>query len=242
MLTFISLFSGIGGMDLGLEWVGMRCVAQVEIDDYATRVLQKHWPDVPRHRDVRDVGRHNLPSADVVAGGFPCQPFSVAGRRHGEADDRNLWPEMRRVIDEIRPVYVIGENVPNLIGIYLDTVIADLEASNYTVGAITLPAAACDAPHIRERVFVLAYTEKPRLQNGGQARVRPSTAQSNTMGTGPERLCRARWIPEPGVGRVAYGVPHRVDRIRGLGNAVVPQVAAHIGSIIVEHHKQISGV
>lgn len=164
MLTFGSLFSGIGGMDLGLERAGMRCLWQVEKDEYAQRVLAKHWPDVSRFADVRDCGRHNMQSVDVVAGGFPCQPFSVAGKRRGTEDDRNLWPEMRRLVAELQPAYIIAENVPGLVGLYLDTVLTDLENIGYTTWPITLPAAAFDAPHIRERLFVLAYAPGIRQQ------------------------------------------------------------------------------
>lgn len=131
-LTFISLFAGIGGIDLGLERAGMRCVAQVEIDDYATRVLAKHWPTVRRLRDVRSAGAHNLPRADVIAGGFPCQDISNAGRRAGIGGERSgLWAEYARIVRELRPRYVLVENVAALLSRGVDRVLGDLAALGY---------------------------------------------------------------------------------------------------------------
>jgi DNA (cytosine-5)-methyltransferase 1 len=157
-MKFISLFSGIGGLDLGLERAGMECVAQVEIDDFCQKVLTKHWPDVPKFKDVRNVGKHNLPAADVIAGGFPCQPHSYAGKRRGKADDRNLWPEYLRVIEELQPRFVIGENVPGLITTMLDEILSDLERVGYSCETFVIPAGAFNAPHWRDRVWIVAYS------------------------------------------------------------------------------------
>ena len=118
--TFGSLFAGIGGLDLGLERAGMVCSWQVEIDEYCRRVLAKHWPDVERFEDVRECGAHNLEPIDLICGGFPCQPHSVAGKRKGAADDRDLWPEYFRIVAELRPRYVLAENVPGIVTTYLD--------------------------------------------------------------------------------------------------------------------------
>ena len=147
------------GFDLGLERAGMTCVAQVEIDEWCQKVLKKHWPNVPKFGDIRHVGKHNLPSADAIVGGFPCQPHSVAGKRKGAADDRNLWPEYLRIIKELKPRWVIGENVPGIITTYLDTVLSDLESENYEIATFNLPACGFDAPHRRERIFVVGYTK-----------------------------------------------------------------------------------
>ena len=115
MPTFGSLFAGIGGIDLGLERASWECRWQVEIDPFCQKVLAKHWPDVRRYGDVRDCGKHNLETVDLIAGGFPCQPYSLAGKRGGESDDRNLWPEYRRIVAELRPAWVLAENVPGII-------------------------------------------------------------------------------------------------------------------------------
>src|SRR5512136_1087486 len=139
MLTFGSLFAGIGGFDLGFERAGMQCLWQVEIDDYCQHVLAEHWPEVKRYGDVRECGSHNLAAVDVICGGFPCQPHSVAGKRKGAVDDRDLWPEMRRIIAELQPTWVVAENVPGIRGTILDAVLADLEALAYETGTISVP-------------------------------------------------------------------------------------------------------
>ena len=159
-LTFGSLFAGIGGMDLGLERAGWQCRWQVEIDDYARRILAKHWPDVRRHDDVRTFPPDDGTdwTVDLIAGGFPCQPVSIAGKRLGEADDRWLWPEFLRVIRAIRPRFVLLENVPGLFVRGFDRVLGDLAASGYDAEWDCLPASAFGAPHQRDRVFVVAYT------------------------------------------------------------------------------------
>ena len=234
-MRFISLFSGIGGFDLGLERAGWRCVAQVEIDEYARGVLDRHWPDVPKWRDIHEVGPEDLPEADAVVGGFPCQPFSLAGRRRGASDPRNLWPEMRRIVEDVRPRWVLAENVAGIINTYLDAVADDLEAMDYAVGAFALPAAAFGAPHIRERLFIVAHAEGFRCE--WREALPPAPIQ--------EWLARLErdnpWTAEPGVDRVAYGVSNRVDRIRALGNAVVPQVAEFIGRLILEVDRRTGG-
>ena len=168
MIAHLSLFSGIGGLDLAAEMAGMVTVGQCEWADYPTRVLERHWPDVPRWRDIRTLTRESfyertgLRTVDVISGGFPCQPFSVAGKRRGAEDDRYLWPEMLRVIRELRPRWVVGENVAGIVNMALDTVLSDLENEGYEGRALLIPACGIDAPHRRERCVILAYCDELR--------------------------------------------------------------------------------
>lgn len=233
MLTFGSLFAGIGGIDLGLERAGMRCAWQVEIDDYAARVLTKHWPDVPKFRDVRECGARNLPPVDLIAGGFPCQDISSAGKRAGITGERSgLWFEFARIIRELRPHYVLVENVPALFHRGIERVLGELAQSGYDAEWQCLPAAAFGAPHIRDRVFILAYANSER-RDGGACILQTASAPGGLFAERDHA-----WRAEPGMGRVAHGVPRRVDRLRGLGNAVVPQVAEWIGRRIIESEIQ----
>src|SRR5262245_39145062 len=164
MFTFGSLFAGIGGVDLGLERAGMRCAWQVEIDDYATRALTKHWPNIPKYRDVRECGIHNLASVDCIAGGFPCQDISEAGTASGLAGKRSgLWFEFWRLIRELRPRYVLVENVSALLTRGMGTVLGNLAESGYDAEWQCISAASMGAPHLRERIFIVAY---PHRVNG----------------------------------------------------------------------------
>ena len=163
-LTHLSLFSGIGGLDLAAEWAGIKTVGQCEWAPYQRKVLEKHWPDLPRWKDVRTLTKESfyehtgLRTVDIISGGFPCQPFSVAGKRRGTEDDRFLWPEFVRVIHELQPTWVLGENVPGIINLALDQVLADLEAEGYEVQCFLVPACGVDAPHKRERVAIVAHS------------------------------------------------------------------------------------
>ena len=309
----------------------METIAFCEIEDYSCKVLRKHWPHVPIHRDIKELnGRRYRGTVDLVCGGFPCQPFSVAGKQRGAEDDRALWPEMLRVIREVAPRYVIAENVTGIIRMELDSVLSDLEDSGYACQTFVIPACGVDAPHRRDRVWIIAsHTNGPALQpmanthperqlqsqgveqeqrgwagnssedvahakrktegrwriqrpsknsgedeegppkefgrygeavadtdsndgrgrSGSQPRGRHSRVEHS--GSSPRQHKQgsnedvvhgyqrsnvrgiAIWEPEPSVGRVANGIPRRVDRLKGLGNAVVPQIVEEIGRIIM---------
>lgn len=295
MLTHLSLFSGIGGLDIAAEMAGFRTVGQCEWAEYPTRVLERHWPNVPRWRDIRTLTgddfyeQTGLRTVDVISGGFPCQPFSIAGKRRGTEDDRYLWPEMLRVISELRPSWIVGENVAGIVNMALDTVLADLESEGYAAGTLVLPACGVDAPHRRYRVAILAHAYGEGLQDFKRARkskeseserhsqaandisdsdngrclwreARTGAAQGNGSrradngNRAPEYGIWERWAAQPGLGGVADGlsrwldagmsapgywlqdpaesgrVPrltndaaNRTNRLKCLGNAVVPQ-------------------
>lgn len=167
----LSLFSGIGGLDLAAEWAGIMPVAFCEIEEYPVKILNRRWPNVQVFGDVatltadslrkRGIGTNGI---DIIAGGFPCQPFSVAGKRRGKEDERFLWGEFARIISEIRPRWVVAENVPGLIGIALDDVLADLERRGYAAGTFVFPASAVGAPHRRARLFIVANAGSERRE------------------------------------------------------------------------------
>jgi DNA (cytosine-5)-methyltransferase 1 len=220
-VTHIDLFSGIGGFALAAGWAGFTTRLFCEIDPFCRRVLAKHWPSVPIVEDVRDVTaesvrRMGVGRVDLLTGGFPCQPFSSAshGRRRGRDGDRYLWPEMRRVVSELRPAWVCGENVAHLDGLALDEVCSDLEALGYAVQTFEIPACAVDADHVRRRLWVLAHADGDREPG------RPVHAETPEL---PRPRDDAR-----GVG-AANGLPGGVDsprrRMSAIGNAIVPQVA-----------------
>ncbi len=166
-LRMLSLCSGIGGADLAAEWTGaIEVVGQVEIDPFCIQVLERHWPHVRRMGDIKDVRGDEFGSIDLVAGGIPCQPFSSAGKQRGVADDRYLWPEMFRIVQRCNAAWVVIENVDDFTYMALDIVQADLESQDYTVQAIVLPACAVGAPHVRERCFVVAHSD--RFRESGQ--------------------------------------------------------------------------
>jgi len=319
-LRLLDLFSGIGGFSYAAERLvgGYETVGFCEIDPFCRQVLNKHWPDVEVFEDVRRTDDFvRCGRVDIITGGYPCQPFSLAGKQKGVEDDRHLWPAMFELIKQKRPDFVVGENVAGHITLGLDQVLFDLEGEGYTARPFVIPACAVDAPHRRDRVWVVAHANSKgepdvtghaeagerlgpedvgdssggrlsgndRWRSGqesadGRAHVadtasgrsqehghggaedavqrgealadatrkrmeghRPAGEQEPQSPIG-ERLSgrdRAReepsfWLPEPGVGRVAHGVSRRVDRLKSLGNSIVPQVAAQILRAIREAH------
>ena len=351
-LNHLDLFSGIGGFSLGLEATGgFETKAFCDIEEYPRQVLQKHWPHVKQYKDIKELNYERLKadgidSIDIITRGYPCQPFSVAGLKKGEEDPRHLWPEYFRLIKECRPTWVIGENVPGHIKLGLDTVIKDLESEDYSVRPFSISAASVGANHQRERIWIVAYSERnynfneEQRVNGEEKKIsrehrednsttgqssRTSTARTqsdshvvnsdsirslqhtettketsrrgtetssmstsdvantnewknntrneskpreeeqfkfspnsssergvvaNTNGEGSQRygseyeLRKSQeerktswsrwWDIEPNVGRVAHGIPKRVDRLKGLGNSLIPQIPYYLGTVILE--------
>jgi len=239
-MKFISLFAGIGGLDLGLERAGMECVAQVEIDDFCQKVLTKHWANVPKYKDVRDVGKHNLPTADLICGGFPCQDVSLAGRRAGlEGKRSTLWSEFYRIVCEVQPRWVIIENVVGLLssdnGKFFEKIMCEISKSGFNAEWFTLFASDFSAPHPRERLFIVANSASERLEriHWKESWEKSKRFTEGCVGVGFSRD-RERWGAEPTVGRMGYGIPARMDRLKSLGNAVVPQVAEFIGHCVMK--------
>jgi len=289
-MKHISLFSGIGGIDIAAEWAGFETVLFCEKDDYCQKVLNKHWPNVPIIGDIRDVTRKstNQPIT-LITGGVPCQPASVAGKRKGTEDDRWLWPEAIRVVSEIKPTWVVFENVSGILtlenGVVFDNLLSELEGQGYETQSFFIPACGVNAPHRRYRVFIVGnsrlfgqaeyeqqatgieqssedatYTESREsreqearnrgqgISRGGQEDVTDSERQglegADTEGDtcpggqpcehGQRGWQGDWWAVEPELGRVAHGIPHRVDRLKCLGNAVVPQQIYPILKAIAE--------
>ena len=244
MLTHLSLFTGIGGIDLAAEWAGFKTIGQVECDRFAREILRLRFGDIPRWDDIRDVSADDfrretgVKRPTLITGGFPCQPFSTAGKRRGKEDDRYLWPEMLRVVSELRPAWVVGENVAGIVRMALDTCLSDLEGEGYAVRAFLIPACAVGAPHRRDRVFIVAAdTTGKGLQRADTEGDTCTKGCTPKLGQGGWEA--NWWQTEPGVGRVAHGVPHRVDRLRCLGNAVVPQQIYPILKTIAEIESKV---
>ena len=240
-LRYLSLFSGIGGFDLGFDRAGMVCAGQVEIDDYCRRVLAKHWPDVKRMADIREVKGDEFGTVDVICGGFPCQPHSTARAKKppGAEDERDMWPEFIRIIRAVRPQWVVAENVPGLFSSndrrFFGNILRDLAASGYDAEWQVIPAGAFGLPHRRERVFVVAYANGKRFQEcdlpafSGHAELDPRFIGWNG---------EWEYQGEPAFLRGDNGVPPRLDRIAQMGNAVAVPVAEWLGRRIAEAQQQ----
>jgi DNA (cytosine-5)-methyltransferase 1 len=211
----------------------MRTVAFCEIDPYCQAVLRKHWPDVPCFSDVRDLHAHDVGPVDLICGGFPCQDISVAGRGAGLDGARSgLWSEYRRLIEECRPSWVVIENVSALRSRGLDRVLGEIAALGFDAEWHCIPASAVGAPHERDRIWIVAYPYgRYRDWRSGVLEVGWIALKSQTAKDGePEGV---QWRAEPDVGRVAYGVPARLERLTALGNALVPQIPEIIGKAIM---------
>ncbi len=322
----LDLFSGIGGFSLGLEATGaFETVAFCDYDQYCQKVLRKHWPWVTIYDDVKELNSERLSAnghteVDIITGGYPCQPFSIAGRQKGEQDPRHVWPEMFRLVKELRPTWVIGENVSGHIKLGLDTVLENLESEGYATRAFSISASSIGSNHQRERVWIIANTnelgwdnwiynrEERQVSNDKERNIEESeserdrridrirqtseamedtrrtqwpwsffqnqdedetregyadqfersgsapksyVADTEVSDTDSEGLARRRsecelregqeegeigwsqwWQSEPNVGRVANGVPKRVDRLKSLGNSLVPMIPYYIGMSI----------
>jgi DNA (cytosine-5)-methyltransferase 1 len=267
-LRVLSLFAGIGGFDLGLERTGgFRTVAFCEIDRKAQAVLRKHWPEVPIYDDVSILTASHLSTAgiavDCIVGGFPCQDISIAQgpAREGLGGKRSgLWSEFARLIGELRPRFVVVENVAALLGIGVDRVLGDLAALGYDAEWECIPAGTVGAPHIRDRFWLVGYPNdqgQPALsvddEAPGLSRLAADTCRHDAQGLEPGCPHPQEWTGsvfrptgslhagiggfweiEPAVGRVADGVPGRVDRLKQLGNAVVPAIPELIGRAILQ--------
>ena len=319
-MRHVDLCSGIGGFSLGFEWAGLSSpVLFCDIEPWSRKVLAKHWPDVPIAEDVKELASDpdgNVPDCDILTAGYPCQPFSLAGERRGTEDDRHIWPYILSIIQAKRPAWCVFENVYGHISMGLDQVLSDLERKAYATRPFIVPACAADAPHRRDRVWIIArnvayadsepkgeqvrgsyskqinsaaarewatardgFTDRcqdvadtkslqrngsgkhtqqgerqepqpgdsrssdnvayaaSKRQQGSRLHGRPQHQAQNKDGqadradNGSQRNAQF-WLPEPAVGRVANGIPRRVDRLRGLGNAIVPQIAMRIGQTI----------
>ncbi|HHV09996.1 MAG TPA: DNA (cytosine-5-)-methyltransferase [Clostridiales bacterium] len=234
-LTHLSLFSGIGGLDLAAEWAGFKTVGQCEWADYPTKVLEKHWPDVPRWRDIHELSADDFYRRSgierghltVISGGFPCQPHSLAGLRKASNDERDLWPEYRRAIGEIRPKWVVAENVRGLLtsedGRFFRGILRDFADLGYDVGWCCYRAADVGAVHARERVAIIANTSSQRLQREREKQIyRINSQEPNRYIFSVEEWRERSNLFEPKLLRNYHGLPGSVDRIKSLGNSVVP--------------------
>jgi len=244
-LTFGSLFAGIGGFDLGLERAGLTCLWQVEIDEYATAILAEHWPHVPRFRDIRDCGAHNLTPVDLLVGGFPCQDISISNAYHPQGLDgprSGLWHEFFRLICTLRPAYVLVENVAALLIRGMGRLLGQLASIRYDAEWDVLPACAVGAPHQRKRLFLVAYphTERRAAVLRGDLSLRTDLyplwlPPSETVDDVWHRLARLEErLGEPSVRGSYDGVSRHLERqLGGYGNAVVPQLAEYLGRCIM---------
>lgn len=241
-------------MDLGLERAGMQCQWQVEIDPFCQKVLEKHWPYVKRYSDVRDCGQYNLEQVDLICGGFPCQDISNAGKRAGIDGARSgLWSEYHRIICELRPRYVLVENVAALLVRGMDRVLSDLATSGYDAEWRVFSACEMGFPHSRERLFLIAYPASSRrkttiLGYGFKTLSGISITRERCKDWLKPQVDRSipmaeTWGPEirgsikPGLLRIVNGIPRSMDispQLRGYGNAVMPPIAEWIGQQIIK--------
>lgn len=241
-MKVLDLCAGIGGFSLGLERAGMTTVAFCEIEEFPQQVLKANFPGVPVYDDVRTLTAERLAAdgintIDIVCGGFPCQPFSVAGKRGGKNDDRHLWPEMFRIIQEVQPTWVIGENVAGFVEMALCEVSADLEGAGYEVQPFIIPACAVNAPHRRDRIWIIAHSirNQQSRQESRYGKIRRMGREFKSLAWDRDwksALCVFRGMDD--------GLSYGVDRLDTLRNAVVPQIPEIIGRAIMEIEQHCS--
>ena len=292
-LKILDLFSGIGGFSLGLEATGgFETSAFCDIDPYCRKVLQQHWPNVPIFEDIKKLKGTDIGTVDIITGGYPCQPFSVAGKQKGVEDKRHLWPEYFRLIKECRPTWVIGENVSGHIKLGLDSVIEDLESEGYSTRTFSISASSIGANHKRERIWIVAHRKEnvadaygvndaiggvdrtiqetgrsgsidergsgtnangfsqssknetldSTITNSNSKRQQEQWRTSTTQTKNKSIECSSWWKTEPNVGRVVNGVPNRVDRLKALGNSLIPQIPFYIGQTILRTYESNDSV
>ena len=234
-MKFISLFAGIGGLDLGFERAGLTCVAQVEIDPFCQMVLEKHWPDVPRYGDISTVRGDRLPHCDVLAGGFPCQDLSYAGFGAGiEGARSGLWGEYARLIREIRPEYVVVENVAALLARGAGRVLGDLASYGYDAEWRIIPASSLGLPHERERLFIVAYANEKHGETGmgdKQNRTRTVFTPDHPKCVSVRLQAADQFIGvDDGISAQSY-----LNRAGAIGNAIAVPVAEYVGRCVMEH-------
>lgn len=248
-MKLLDLFSGIGGFSLAAHWAGIETIGFCEQDEFCQTVLKKHWPDVPIVDDIFKLRGEQFGTVDIISGGFPCQPFSLSGKRKGTEDNRHLWPQMFRIISEARPTWIVGENVVGIINVALKGVLSDLESIGYETQCFVIPACAVDAPHRRDRVWIIANacsdvgtfgifdrdskkSETKNIQKKKWSKNREFFEMASDFDKGLRK-----WegdIPKPSLVRISNGLSQELDRIKSLGNAIVPQVAFKIFKSICE--------
>lgn len=237
-LTMVDLFSGIGGFSLAGGWAGFETVLFCEIDPFCQAVLRKHWPAVPIVDDITWMMEEYLDDEygqpTLITAGFPCQPHSVLGKRRGTGDTRDLWPDTIRIISELHPPWFVGENVPGIITTILDDCLDALEAEGYEARTYVLPANIVGAEHRRERVFIVAHDSGQRIQGLRPDGFKVTRSLGQTLL--PLRDSDGEWQVEPCLRRAHDGLPGRMDRqrVKALGNAIVPQVAYPILQAIAD--------
>lgn len=252
MYTIGSCFSGIGGFELGLEWAGFKTAWQIEIDPFCRQILKKHWPDVPKYKDINEIKTEEIKDVGIICGGYPCQPFSFAGKRTGEKDDRHLWPEMFEIIKAKRPNWVICENVTGHISLGLSKVLSDLESISYNYQTFIIPACSVNAAHQRNRIWIVANIRensdniKRTIYKNKNILVQNSRDKIKIWGE-YNRICQSsNWSPEEYVKtersfcREIHGVSSKLDetRVAALGNAIDPRIAYQIGLAIIQTEKE----
>jgi len=255
-MKMLDLFSGIGGFSLAADWTdNIETVAFCEIDNFCQKILRKHWPDVPIYSDIKDLRGDEIGKVDIISGGFPCQPFSCAGRKKGVSDERYLWPEMLRIIREVRPGWVVGENVAGLLqdnnGKTIKRIKESLDNENYETRIVLLPASNYGASFEGKRLFIIAtakgsrrrrWSGKNGVKQGGRM-VQEEQRWHPVWGETERRIIHAIRHQKtlPGDLRGNYGLSHWMDRIKSLGNAVVPQQVYPILKAITEIERMWGG-